>query len=189
LKLVPQHAVQVAEHLAHSLHVLGAHALERLFHAGEEGLQHLLLQGLEQLLELPLRLGVDEVVVLELLDLAGGIRRKLVELALVLRAFLALGILRMPSFSVLTTCSSFFLTSSSGRAQVVAVELLLDAVAELLQEVLQPGICGPLGRACHAEERRSAFHRSPSAVRSSAIASSRSSASRSSIRCEPSQRE
>src|SRR5439155_1658878 len=78
-RALAQHAVDVAQHLAHPLHVVGAHAVERLLHPLHERLHHLLLQRLHQLLELPLGVLVGEVVVLELLDPAGRLGRELVE--------------------------------------------------------------------------------------------------------------
>src|SRR5260370_42380775 len=52
--------------------VLGREVLERLLHALGERLEHLPLERLQQLLELALRLGLGEVVLLELADAAGG---------------------------------------------------------------------------------------------------------------------
>jgi len=68
LGALSQHLVEVAHHLAHALEVVGAHVLEGLLHPLHERLQHLLLERLHQLLEEPFRLGVGEVVVLELFD-------------------------------------------------------------------------------------------------------------------------
>ena len=88
LGAVAQHAVEVLDHLAHALHVLRAHVRQRVLHALHERLEHLLAQRLEQLLEHAPRLGIHELVILELADATGGIGRQLVQLRLALRGHL-----------------------------------------------------------------------------------------------------
>jgi hypothetical protein len=134
LRPLAQHLVEVAEHLAHPRHVLGAHVLEPLLHALHEGLEHLLLEGLHQLPEHAVGVGVHELVALQPAHPSSGVlgqgverlaalRRHLLELALLLRRDLAL-LARsrasarrrsMPSRSVRRMSSSFFLMSSSAE--------------------------------------------------------------------------
>ena len=183
---------------------------QRLLHALHERLQHLLAERLQQLLELRLRLGVHEVVVLQLRIRPAGSGGQLVELRLALRGHLLelapgvlgdLALLRalarvgrgarsMPCALGLQDLVELLLDVLQARAEVVALELLLPLLAQLLEEVLEArasapaGICAP-----RCMSRRSAPTGSPSDRRSSDIASSRSSASRSGRFCEPSQRE
>jgi hypothetical protein len=81
--------VQIAHHLPGFGDLLGRHLAERLLHALEGLIQHLLLQLIHQLLELLPRLRIHEVVLLQAANLAGGIVRQLVEL---LVAFLRDGV-------------------------------------------------------------------------------------------------
>jgi hypothetical protein len=150
---------------------LRAHVRHGLLHALHEGLQHLLAEGLEQLLEHAPGLGVHELVVLELLDPPGGIGGHLVELGLALGghlAELAPGVLRdlaalralagvgAPRFDPralgLEDLVDFLLDVVEGRAQVVALELLLALLPELLEQILQPGHL-PLGHLRSALEQ------------------------------------
>ena len=155
---VAEHAVQVLDHLAHALHVLRGHVRERVLHALHEGLEHLLAERLEQLLEHAPGLGVHELVVLERLDAPGGIGRELVELGLALGGHLGelaaavlgdLAALRaLPGIGAplldpralgLQDLVDLLLDVVEGRAEVVALELLLAPLAELLEQVLKTG--------------------------------------------------
>src|SRR5262249_42529299 len=155
-----QHAVQVLEHLAQALHVLGTHVAERLLHPLHEGLEHLLAQGIHQLLELSLGLRVDEVVFLEIPDLAGGIGRQLVELLLVPRAIAALGHPLLDALALLLDdLIELLLDVVEARAEVVPIEPLLALALEPLEQVAQPGHLAALGR-LHALLHEPA-HRAP----------------------------
>src|SRR3989304_4889700 len=68
LRPVAQQAVEIPEHLPHALPVLRREIIEPLLHPLEEGLEHLLLERAEQLLEEPLGLGIGEGGGLEALD-------------------------------------------------------------------------------------------------------------------------
>ncbi len=190
LRALAHHAVDVAEHLAHPLHVVGAHAVERLLHPLHERLHHLLLQRLHQLLELPLRVLVREVVVLELLDAAGGLGRELVEgvelpgaLARLLHLALDPGALGLEDLVEL------LLDVVQRRAEVVAIELLLSPLPEPVQQVLEPG--HPLALRVLGAALEHPPERAPQvAVRHEVVGQAmRSSASRSERFCVPSQRE
>ena len=155
-----QHAVQVLEHLAQALHVLGTHVAERLLHPLHEGLEHLLAQGIHQLLELSLGLRIDEVVLLEIPDLAGGIGRQLVELLLVPRAVAALGHPLLDALALLLDdLIELLLDVVEARAEVVPVQSLLALALEPLEQVAQPGHLAALGR-LHALLHEPA-HRAP----------------------------
>ena len=67
-----QHLVELLHHLPHLGDVLRRHLAQRLLHALERLLQHLLLQHRQQFLELLPRLRVHEVVVLEPLIAPAG---------------------------------------------------------------------------------------------------------------------
>ena len=77
VELVAHHLVEVAQHLPHRGHLLGVHVLDLLAHLRGDGAEHLLPELVHELLELALRLGVDEV---EVLQVAEGARRALGEL-------------------------------------------------------------------------------------------------------------
>ena len=74
--------VQVREHVLEPLHVLGRGAAETLRDIAEVGAEHLLAEVVHQLVEIALRLRVDESVVGELLELARQVGRERVEEAL-----------------------------------------------------------------------------------------------------------
>ena len=139
-RALAQHAVDVAQHLAHPLHVVGAHAVERLLHPLHERLHHLLLQRLHQLLELPLGVLVGEVVVLELLDPAGGLGRELVEGVELPGALPRLLDLALdPGALGLEDLVQLLLDVVQRRAEIVAIELLLAPLPEPVQQVLDAG--------------------------------------------------
>ena len=189
LGALPQHLVEVAHHLAHALEVVGRQVLERLLHALHERLDHLLLQRLHQLVELALRLGVGERVVLELLDPPGGIRRELIE---ALELLLPLGARRHVALDAralgLEDVVELLLDVLERRAQVVLLERCCWRLRSRSRRFWSPGMRPPCGFcAPRWKRRRSAFQRSPSASRSSDMADRSWSASRSgSAECRPS---
>src|SRR6266487_1117216 len=82
LLALAQHLIEVTDHLTQLRDILGGHILQRLLHALEELLHHLLLQALHQFVELLAGLLVHEVILGETLDLAGNILGKLVQVVL-----------------------------------------------------------------------------------------------------------
>ena len=63
-----QQLVEIGKHLAQTLHVLGCHVLQALFHGLEQLWQRLLLQRLHQRLELFLGLPVNKIIPLQVAD-------------------------------------------------------------------------------------------------------------------------
>src|SRR5438093_696705 len=112
--------------------------LERLLHALEEGLEHLRAERLHELVEQALRLRIHEVVALQLVDLAGRVRRKRVELGELLLGRLAGETVLDPLSLLLDDVGELLLDVLQCGAEIVAVELLLPPLPELLQEILEP---------------------------------------------------
>src|SRR5438309_296684 len=138
LRPLAEHPVQVLEHLAQAPEILGRHPLERLLHALEEGLEHLRAERLHELVEQALRLRIHEVVALQLVDLAGRVRRKRVELGELLLGRLAGETVLDPLSLLLDDVGELLLDVLQCGAEIVAVELLLPPLPELLQEILEP---------------------------------------------------
>ncbi len=137
LGALPQHLVEVAHHLAHAPEVVGAHVLERLLHALHERLHHLLLERLHQLLEEALRLGIGEVVVLELFDAPRRVGRQLIERLELLRPIARILHLALDAGPLgPEDLVQLLLDVLQRRAQVVALELLLPTLPEPLEHVL-----------------------------------------------------
>gem|GEM_PF-6268015 len=67
------HPVQLRQHVLEPLELLGRQRTQSLGHVPEVRTHHLFAQPLHELVELPLRLGIGEPVVLQLLDLAGRV--------------------------------------------------------------------------------------------------------------------
>jgi len=100
----------------------------------------MLLQRLHQLLELPLGVLVGEVVVLELLDPAGGLGRELVEGVELPGALPRLLDLALdPGALGLEDLVQLLLDVVQRRAEIVAIELLLAPLPEPVQQVLDAG--------------------------------------------------
>ena len=187
-------------------HLLGRHVLHALGHLVEVALHQLLAQLVHQLLE-PLARGVvHELVLLQLLHLAGEVGRQHVELqrrslgrrssAISWRRWspdwrglvdAARRCPRAPVDDLVELLGDVVVDA----AEVVALELLAPALAQLLEHLAQAHElarrCGPGSPA--ACIRRSAALRSPWYSRSSVISSSSASASRSKPIWVPSQRE
>ena len=77
--LLHQHVVQRLQHVLHALDVAGRHLFDHTFDVVEERLRHGAAQLVQQFEEFALRVGVDELVLFERLDLPGSVRRQLVE--------------------------------------------------------------------------------------------------------------
>ena len=75
-----EHVVQIAHHLPRFRDLFRRHLAERLLHALEGLIHHLLLQLIHQLLELLPGLRIHEVVLLQPANLAGGIARQRIQL-------------------------------------------------------------------------------------------------------------
>ena len=74
--------VEVLDHVAHEVHVLGGHVLDGLGDVVGEAVEHLLAEGVEEFLVFLLGVGVHEFVVAEAAELAGGVVGEIVEGAL-----------------------------------------------------------------------------------------------------------
>ena len=160
LHLVPHHLVELLEHLPHRRHLLGGHSLNLVAHLLRQVLGHLALQHVQQFLELLLGLGVDEVVLHQLFDLASHAFGQLVQLfpvalgpllqqlvqAFLLGTLVLAGVLHLllgffqAPLDALSFCPNdvfqAFLEVVHHRVHIVLLQLLAPPVLQLLQQVL-----------------------------------------------------
>ena len=144
-----EHLVQLAHHVADSRQVLALHLLNRALHALEHLVDHLLLQALHELLELLACLVVDELVIAQALDLAAKIVRQPVQLLVslprdALHQLLRVGGLRFVHAALdslllgIDHLLHLFAQLLHRRVKVVAAELTLARLAQLLEQLLEP---------------------------------------------------
>jgi len=142
-----QHLVQLAHHVADAAEVLALHLLQGPLDALEHLVEHLLLQLLHELLELLPRLVVDELVVAQALDPAAEVVGQAIELVVALArdpveqlARLRRSLLQ-PAFDALSfgvdDVLDFLAKLLDRRVEVVAAELALTGLPELLEQLLE----------------------------------------------------
>ena len=145
---VLEHLVQRAHHVAHARQVLALHLLDRALHALEHLVDHLLLQLLHQRLELLPSLVVDELVVAQRLHPSAEVVGHAVELV---GALLGDALHELPRLGrrglVLAPLDALALRVDDvlhvlaqlvdRGVQVVAAELALALLTQLLEELLQ----------------------------------------------------
>ena len=147
---VLEHLVQGAHHLAHSRQVLALHLLDAALEALEHLVEHLLLQLLHELLELLPCGVVDELVVAQGLDPAAEVLRHPVELVLPLPGDALHQLLRLRRRGLVLPALDarplrvddvlHVLAHLLDRGiEVVAAELALAGLTQLLEELLQAG--------------------------------------------------
>ncbi len=145
---VLEHLVQRAHHVANARQVLALHLLDRALQALEHLVEHLLLQPLHQRVELLTRLVVDELVVAQRLHASAELVRHAVELVVALLgdalhelARLGRRGLVLPSLDALALGVDDVLHLLAqlvdGGVEVVAAELALARLTQLLEELLQ----------------------------------------------------
>ncbi len=145
---VLEHLVQRAHHLAHARQVLALHLLDRALQALEHLVEHLLLQALHQRLELLTGLVVDELVVAQRLHATAEVFRHAVELVVALAGDAVyelarlrrrgLGLTPLDALALGIDDLLHLLAQLIDRGvEVVAAELALARLTQLLEELLQ----------------------------------------------------
>src|SRR5260221_1659880 len=128
-----QRAVEVADHLAGVLELLGRQVLQRVAHVLEIRAEHLLLQLLEELLVFLRGLRLDELVVLEPADRAADVLGERIQLLAPLACEVLHGLFQRVVGRLLLLAA----------VEALALEAL-DLIELLLQLVADPRSVGPL---------------------------------------------
>ena len=132
------HLVELGEHVAEVRELLGRDVLHALGHAAEVRAQHLLAQVLHQLVEHPLRLRIDEPVVLELADHPRRVGRERIEEQLA-HPRVVLGLERQRAPFAVQDLVELLPDLLERTAEVERLLLLLPHVVQAAAEGVEPG--------------------------------------------------